>query len=150
MRPSAPKEEDLAVVRSRLLKKIASLLIKNRGVPQGLRDKLRKVEAQIASQKNEDEPVAPVSELLTPGGAAPTDPIETTTGFFNVSLRRLWDKTLTEDSILAANERSQQAGDEAGASSQDKPMADNYGFDNFQVTILLLGVGLALYLNYRS
>lgn len=150
MRPSAPREEDLAVVKARLLKKITRLLLDKQGVPQELRDKLAKVERQLESLKNTDERAPPISELLGAGGPAPIDPHDSTTGFFNVSLRRLWDKAISTDSILASNAKAQQAGDEAGASSVPKDVDTSYGFDNFQVTILIVGVALALYLNYRS
>ena len=152
---NASREKDLSVIKDRLIKKVEKYLINKQPVPEGLRTKIARIEAKMIDEKtaNKRKPKpldwVPKANTVVPGGPATIDPDTKSTGFWT-DWSQLVDKGLNDYTILAANEASQTPGDKAGASSADLPLAANYGFDNFQVTILLLGVGLALYLNCRS
>lgn len=151
---NATRHKDLSVIKERLINKIKRYLMDGQPVPEGLRQKLANVENKMMDQKKQNagkpKPLDWVPKPNTqPTGPIPIDPDNSITGFWS-DFSTLIDKEMTDYSILAANAAVQQSGDEAGASSVPKDVDTSYGFDNFQVTILIVGVALALYLNYRS
>lgn len=152
----ASRDKDLSVIKDRLIKKVEKYLINKQPVPEGLRTRLARIEAKMLDEKkkNEGKPKPldwkPKANTVGPGGPANINPDNSKTTGFWTDWSQLVDKGMNYYTILAANAASQTPGSEAGASSTNLPLAANYGFDNFQVTILLLGVGLALYLNCRA